>query len=130
MEYTYDHEKTKEYYLSCWKAILGNLLGWSQGEVVRHCCEEGDSFLESLLLAHETPAYYVVPQFMPQGAFEELKLGRYHELISRIDRAIMDGSVDREFDERCDWRGIANRINAIRQEFGFATIVWNRMDRS
>ena len=90
-----ENESPKEYYLRVWKSIFGELLGWSEEEVLRWA-EQKDwlRYLENEndMIYHEPPQYWVVHSLLPehlQSTLRGIPLVEAHQkLMAALDRNI------------------------------------------
>lgn len=114
-----------EQYIKWWSTALAELLLWSDTEVAewirdRRSRDARLFFLSSVL--HETPAYYIVDELIPDSLSEEIAARdaeSYAQFAGRVELAIEDHrNLAFYADAETDWASCRDRVNAVLGEFG------------
>jgi hypothetical protein len=109
-------DEIKSHYMKAWKAILGNLLGWSEDSVQK---KYEDLFDEApIMIAHERAAHWIAGQFIPIELGDVCTWRQLDNLKVDIEDAIhgRDGRLN-VLDNGYDWQAASKRIEKAVQEF-------------
>ncbi len=110
----------KQYYLSVWKEMLKEFLGWSEVDVI-HWAKE--TWTEEVLdnpddiFYHQTPQYWITYLLIPASLKTRLSSEECIEFEQRLLLAFKD-KHHYNFPEDTDWRPYKARIEQILSEYG------------